>query len=196
MLQNLLTWRQDSLLHWNQIGEHVWDSLNEELVFTSLDSPDQYSLYKWRFLAGKPTVVYLPSHSESVQDIALNQQGTRVAIVCVDRADVWTYTLKIVNLKDSLQETLVAHDKDGLASPTWSPDGRRIAFIRQPFQVYEGFDLVFIDVSNGDEFVIKANELGFTPVRIEWSPVGDELLVTSLGLPGSQALYLLELSAD
>lgn len=68
-------------------------------------------------------------------------------------------------------ERLVAGDN---AEPTWSPEGKRIAFVRDPEEISAGEcwsgDLVVIDAAGGDERLIA--EESSAP---EWSTDGKRL---------------------
>lgn len=70
---------------------------------------------------------------------------------------------------------------------TWSPDGRWLAFRKGHYA--KGF-VIYIIPSDGSGPPVKIIE--GPVVRLDWSPRGDKFVLTSIGVPGRNSMFLVE----
>jgi Tol biopolymer transport system component len=78
------------------------------------------------------------------------------------------------------------------SSPTWSPDGTQIAFVRQ---LGSNFEIRAVSSSGGASTLIAALPAGWSygGGNLEWSPRGDQLAVYT-GPVGDEAIYVVPVS--
>lgn len=187
----------ENILTFDLIDEFIWHQRNERLVYTALYSPNHYSVYLWDYPIEDPVQIFDPPQQHWVDDIALDSTGTKLLFVMrEDRKSLDSLdTILMLELGTDVTRLIYQNSKDSLVSPTWSPNGKWIAYLRQPYQQYGDFEVVFIELDGERQIVVTSKELGFIPVEILWSPTSNQMLVKSLGVPGSQGLYMLDLSA-
>jgi Tol biopolymer transport system component len=132
-----------------------------------------------------------------VRDAAISPDGSRVA-----------FTTKRVPGRDPIDEGLFVVDVAGGqpmriaaegTSPTFSPDGRRLAYLASPpgltvFGVTGSAPVWVVNVDGSDAREILADEAASTTVdvkRIKWSPVGDRILMMKAiaDQEGARAIY-------
>jgi dipeptidyl aminopeptidase/acylaminoacyl peptidase len=77
------------------------------------------------------------------------------------------------------------------SSPTWSPDGARIAFVRQ---TGSGFDLRTAPATGGPSTLVATfpPNWNFAGGQMEWSPQGDRIALYT-GPPGDEAIYVVSI---
>jgi len=78
------------------------------------------------------------------------------------------------------------------SSPTWSPDGSQIAFVRQ---LGSNFEIRSVSASGGASTLVAAMPAGWSHGggNLEWSPRGDQLALYT-GPVGDEAIYVVSVS--
>jgi len=112
---------------------------------------------------------------------------TRIAYVAVDRHSSHPYQLRISDY-DGFGEKLVLRSKQPIMSPTWSPDGRQLAYVsfeKKRSQVYIQ-DLY----TQKRELITSFPKINGAP---SWSPDGKQLALV-LSKDGQPEIYVLEIS--
>lgn len=106
---------------------------------------------------------------------AWSTDGSRVAFIVGTRRS-WRYTgdgdLYVMNADGSDLHELLSGI--GITHPTWSPDGTRIAFVRD-----QGTSLCVVD-ADGSGLQVIAKERGYYQLP-SWSPLGDLIAYQSAG---------------
>lgn len=111
---------------------------------------------------------------------------TRIAYVAVDRTSSHPYQLRISDY-DGFGEKLVLRSKQPIMSPSWSPDGRQLAYVsfeKKRSQIYIQ-DLY----SQKRELMTSFPKINGAP---SWSPDGDKLALV-LSKDGQPEIYVLNI---
>jgi Tol biopolymer transport system component len=115
-------------------------------------------------------------------------------------------SLNVFEVETGIERNLTGDQLPYAAVPTWSPDGKELAFISNVLQRRSGGG---IDLRDGDVFVVSANGGAVRDVTrnrifeeswVQWSPSGSRLLIlTAPGdwlTPAMSRLYLIDLERD
>ncbi len=131
------------------------------------------TVLRWPTPERRSTVVPVPftSFIGSEGDPAISPDGTRVAFTWTGKspAGVRNLYVKLIGSDSLLRLTNTPKD-DYL--PTWSPDGKRIAFIRTADY---RFSLFVVSALGGPEQEIARGKPGLDYYDVNWSPAGDVL---------------------
>jgi TolB protein len=115
--------------------------------------------------------------------------STRIAYVTVDRVDGRTrYRLWLADA-DGARPVAIAESAQPIMSPSWSPDGRRIAYV----SFESGVSRIFVQelASGRREVVSSAPGINGAPA---WSPDGTQLALVLGGVEGQLNIHLLNLA--
>jgi len=147
-------------------GSIVFDTggrSRHELAFTTLDG------------SGPTLMTNAESQNLVAGQAAWSADGSQVAFVVGSRHS-WAYTgdgdLYVMNADGSDLHQLLPGI--GLTHPTWSPDGSRIAFVRD-----QGTALCIVN-ADGSELKVIAKKRGYYQLP-SWSPLGDLIAYQSAG---------------
>ena len=114
---------------------------------------------------------------------------TRITYVMVDSvAKEKSYRLAVAD-SDGFNEQLILSSKSSLMSPSWSPDGKRLAYVS--FEA--GHSQVFVQRLADGQREMVANYPGLNSAPA-WSPNGKELALT-LSKDGNAEIYILNLQS-
>jgi Tol biopolymer transport system component len=112
--------------------------------------------------------------------------GTKIAIGSVAEFDVETgdghIGLLTVDVASGVSRDVTGNRYDFATSPTWSPDGRQIAFIDRKVSIYSGGlriengDVWIVDVESGRTANLTGNQIQ-EERQVFWSPAGDRVAV-------------------
>jgi Tol biopolymer transport system component len=157
-------------------------------------NPDGKHLAFLRWHEAEPAVFVVSpggGHERRLADIATplamwfssldwSPEGRFLAVA--DRATEATWGISLVSVETGRKHVLTANAEATTidAFPAFSPDGRRLAFLRGPRDVATGWELLIQPLSTdtpprarGDATIVK----GLIPADISWLPSGDELVV-------------------
>lgn len=115
---------------------------------------------------------------------------TRIAyITAVGLGNNTSYSL-IVADSDGYNPQVVAHSKESLLSPSWSPDGRKIAYV----SFESGNSNIYVqDITTGSRQLVEAHAKGINGAPA-WSPDGTKLAV-SLSYVGNPEIFVLDMAS-
>lgn len=163
-------------------------------VVTGNMGMNKYSpiLGKSRFTAKKHQLRKYAHHiSDFVYEKLTGEKGaflTRLAYVAVDRSSTHPYQLRISDY-DGYGEKSILRSKQPIMSPSWSPDGRKLAYVsfeKQRSQIYTQ-DLY----TQKRELITSFPKINGAP---SWSPDGKQLALV-LSKDGQPEIYLLNLES-
>ncbi|BDU23087.1 Tol-Pal system beta propeller repeat protein TolB [Dyella sp. GSA-30] len=115
---------------------------------------------------------------------------TRIAyITAVGLGNNTTYSL-IVADSDGYNPQVVARSRESLLSPSWSPDGRKIAYV----SFESGNSAIYVqDITTGSRQLISAHPKGINGAPA-WSPDGSKLAI-SLSYVGNPEIFVLDVAS-
>lgn len=143
---------------------------------------------------GTPRVIWDdPAEAHGELDPTWSPNGRSLAFATIEPAGVSsdgspliTTRLKVLRSGASEPETVIEQlaQRGGLRHPTWSPDGKRIAYLTgvQPTgKTYQGLAWVhLVDVATKSDSFLAGVELAEQrALALTWSPRGDRLLFTA-----------------
>jgi TolB protein len=114
---------------------------------------------------------------------------TRIAyITAVGLGNNTTYSL-IVADSDGYNPQVVARSRESLLSPSWSPDGRKIAYV----SFESGNSNIYVqDITTGARQLVEAHAKGINGAPA-WSPDGSKLAV-ALSYVGNPEIFVLDMA--
>lgn len=114
---------------------------------------------------------------------------TRIAyITAVGLGNNTTYSL-IVADSDGYNPQVVARSRESLLSPSWSPDGKKIAYV----SFESGNSNVYVqDITTGSRQLVESHSKGINGAPA-WSPDGSKLAV-SLSYVGNPEIFVLDMA--
>ncbi|WP_201314927.1 Tol-Pal system beta propeller repeat protein TolB [Dyella sp. EPa41] len=115
---------------------------------------------------------------------------TRIAyITAVGLGNNTTYSL-IVADSDGYNPQVVARSRESLLSPSWSPDGRKIAYV----SFESGNSAIYVqDITTGSRQLISARAKGINGAPA-WSPDGSKLAL-ALSYQGNPEIYVMDVGS-
>ncbi|WP_414649301.1 Tol-Pal system beta propeller repeat protein TolB [Dyella sp.] len=115
---------------------------------------------------------------------------TRIAyITAVGLGNNTTYSL-IVADSDGYNPQVVARSRESLLSPSWSPDGKKIAYV----SFESGNSNVYVqDITTGSRQLVESHSKGINGAPA-WSPDGSKLAV-SLSYVGNPEIFVLDMAS-
>ena len=129
-------------------------------------------------------------------DPDVSADGSQVVFAHSSDAATWDFDLHVMTVGEGAAVRLTADPLTSDLSPTWSPDGRRIAFLRRRSGVPE--QLIVMPALGGTERHIAPLETGVALLGdglISWTPDG-RWIVVGAAVGGTRGLWLFEADGD
>lgn len=196
-----------------EIDFNAWAALGAEAVVTGVVSMPEPGKYQVTFElvdvlsgqqdAGSSVVLdkrrgvvnesqmrqYAHRISDIVYEKLTGEKGaflTRIAYIAVDRNDPYPYQLRIADY-DGHGEKLVVRSQEPLMSPSWSPDGRKLAYV--------SFENNRSQIYIQDIYTQERTELtSFSSINgaPKWSPDGQQMAMV-LSKDGQPDIYVMNI---
>jgi dipeptidyl aminopeptidase/acylaminoacyl peptidase len=122
----------------------------------------------------------------TISDVHLRPDGKEILYIASSgnyKSDVVERSLMLYDLASGTRRVL-ADDRDGLASPTWSPDGTRIAFVAQRAADHMA-QLWVMDMRGGDPRMVSNAPRGVDSYA--WRADGSTLLYVTADAPKNES---------
>ena len=166
-----------------------WSPDGRQIAFTSFGTEDDDTLAVYVMNADGSNVRQLTDHTNYAMSSVCSPDGQQIAFASPGTRDDPTSGIYVMNADGSGVARLTDIDSGLALGPSWSPDGRRIAFTSL------GEDTSAIYVMNADgsdvtHLVDSADWAGvFHPLpSISWSPDGQQIAFTSVGDEGGASV--------
>ncbi len=114
-------------------------------------------------------------------DVQWHPDGKQVGYISDNKIYVYDLTEKTKKLIYSSEAGNI------IDSITWSPNGEWMAFREGNYKTGNGLYVISQNGENKEQLIEKSNV-----ASLSWSPTGKEIAITTIGSPGSNELYLLE----
>ena len=154
-------------------GPAAWAPDSGELAFSALEGSREHSIYQVPRTGGTPTrIARCRSRTDSGCELDWSPDGTMLAV-----ADRWpgNSELYLLYLASSRRRDLIKPDKLYVTTPRFSPDGKWIAYLKQPSMTSD--DIYVVAAAGGPSRRITQNPWylrGFA-----WSTDGNSMLAVS-----------------
>jgi Tol biopolymer transport system component len=169
-----------------EIRSGCWSPDGTKIVFTSDKDGEKYNVYTLDAERVEPKMVYAAGEAD-VRQPAISPDGSTLAVSA--RLPDQTGELRLVDLKIGSERTIAESENNNLG-PSWSPDGRFIAF---NCKLSGNTEICTIDPASR-----KTVNLTVDPSRdtnATWSPDGHEIIFASDRDGNSEAFSLFRMSA-
>ena len=169
--------------------EPTWSPDGKQIAYLRRD---EWAIYT-ATIDGK-TVERITDVGDGGGNPAWSPDGSEIVFTLAGAAKKWGMRLplsrqiRVVNLHSGVKRTLFAERLPTMENPTWSPDGKWLAFSWMDRDLWDKqvhdkwgkrvFDAqtIYIAARDGDEFQQIVSEKGPYALEPAWSPFGDELL--------------------
>lgn len=182
------------------INDMSWNAAKQQWAISFEASDDHAVLALIDPTSGSATVLYDPPPNSRIENVAWDRSGGDIAYVVVIESDATEsdrkWQLEKINVLTQARMTLM-DTSTPLSSPTWSPDNAWIAIHTVDSNQQTGYrsQIMLLSSDGSTRRLIESHD-SIEPTTLSWSPVEDVMIVTSLGEPGRNALYLLDVSLD
>jgi eukaryotic-like serine/threonine-protein kinase len=159
-------------------------------LLSVVEENDRQSLWLRNIPTNSDTQVIAPADA-SYRRLAFSSDGNYIYFLkaASSAGDVWNL-LRAPVLGGAAQ--VVVRDDDSGAS--FSPDGKRMAFVRGNDPAPLKFSLLTTNLDGTDEKVITTGPSSYWPSRVAWSPDGGQIALVNIGPgPGNVSVQLYDL---
>jgi Tol biopolymer transport system component len=130
-------------------GPAAWSPDSSELAFAASKGPREHSIYKVRRTGGVPKrIAGCRSRTDGSCELDWSPDGTTLAVT--DQS-LGSSELYLLDLASGRHRALVSPGSQSLTKPRFSPDGKRIAYLRQGSQNSMTRDDLYIVLAAGGE---------------------------------------------
>jgi Tol biopolymer transport system component len=126
-------------------GPAAWSPDSDELIFSALEDSQAHGLYRVQRTGGHPRRIH-GCRQRIDEGCGVDWSPDGVSLAIADRRP-GNSELYILNLKSGQRRYIVEHDKDYVTTPRFSPDGKWVAYLKEPSMTR--YDLYVAAVAGG-----------------------------------------------
>jgi Tol biopolymer transport system component len=154
-------------------GAAAWSPDSDELIFSALENSQAHGLYRVTRTGGHPRRIH-GCRQRTDDGCGVDWSPDGVSLAIADR-EPGNSELYVLNLKSGQRRYIVEHDKNYLTTPRFSPDGKWVAYLKEPAMT--SYDLYVAGATGGGSH--RVTHILWNLRGYGWSRDGRNLLTFS-----------------
>ncbi|MBK9053736.1 MAG: hypothetical protein IPL78_23385 [Chloroflexi bacterium] len=179
------------------ISSACWNRSREFVAYVKKRSnsmlDEQTTVWVYFMDTNETKSLLVPDSQESFADIACNHQGDKIAVTIGSKDDD---RVEIVDVNTGERTIVYAPVETNFDNLTWSNDDRWIAIrtFGDTAETKYQASIALVSIDGSEVIPVDLSPTIF-PVELDWSPIDNRLVVTSLDGIGKYSMYVVNLSS-